>query len=965
MRRRAAWLLAGWLFSAGLLAAQEGRPAVIAALGPGRADAELRALAASRGAPEGFLLPPFQVRLGDPPAWESCLETLALIRELFPGADQVWLRLALAPPAPGATSKEIEDQVRLLTEDVVGRIAPTLAGIVLEPAADVSDDLLKLLTTSLSVALKTGGKAVQLALPCQAADRLGLSIATHIDRITVETETDWLPALRHLADLKILRPTLWVCRGDQNRSGGEIYLETMLAAVKYRADMIALWPGPPEKAADLMAAADRLRSKIGSELSILVDDVPLFRLEDKAGNRPPQAVFIDETFDTVVILARLDAPEAKAGPWRFISGTGESYEALGFDPLASGPVKGVLQGTANVTWDRPYLLLQAKKRRTTDLRFRNTVDVSARTALSVSEIIARWRRVDAQQERRLRHYTAAARMDMHFQPPGLGSGFDVALQFLFFWKNDGSQYWEQTAQFLNGIKLSQKQTFPLPQLEPDKVVVRPLEMRLVDSYAYALEGMETIRGRECYVVSFKPLPEAKERLFTGRIWIDADTFRRAQMLLVQDHSSGSIIGQTELQTYEAVTGLDGGIWDLLVQSDVRQKMLAAGREFLLERRYRFQDFFCNGADYDEVLRAAFRGDQPMLAETAAGLRELVKDKAGERQVKEKAGMSVWSLITGLIYDGTFGFPIPMAGLSAIDGNFLRSEGQLSTFWAGPILALNYSKKNKSTLTWGADLLLSALPRRDRVFRDGVRVESEETYLFSEGLGARLRWQPSVWLSATATGYLIYEHFLPTKTTSDAMVLPRNGFTLNPNLGLAFTSGGYEANLEVGWSDRPGWRMWGLPDRPEKPVRTYTRAFGRLGKQFYLGSFVRFGAEAAYYTGSDLDRFSSYQPSVFSTPKIRGIPSGTVSLDKIASLALNLGFTAFDLIRIDGFYSYARCTENSAGGRRFDFQGLEFDFGTIGPWRSYIQGVVSLAVHGLPADYKSYVSIYLLMFIPLK
>jgi len=964
MRRRAAWLAAGWLFSAGLLAAQEGRPAVIAALAPGRAAAELRALAAAPGAPEGFLLPPFQVRLGDPLAWKSCLETQGLIRELFPGADQVWLRLALAPPAPGATAKEIEDQVRLLTEDVVGHLAPPLAGIVLEPAADVSADLLKLLTRSLSVALKTGGKAVQLALPCQAADRLGLSIATYIDRITVETETDWLPALQHLADLKILRPTLWVCRGDQERSGGEIYLETMLAAVKFRADMIALWPGPPEKVIDLIAAADRFRSKIGIDLSILVDDVPLFRLEDKTGNRPQQAVFIDAAFETVVILARLDVPEAKAGLWRFISGTGESYEALGFDPLAAGPAKGIRQEAANVVWDRPYLLLQAKKLRTTDLRFRNAVDVSARATLSVSEIIARWQRVDAQQKRRLRHYTAAAQMDMHFQPPGLGSGFDVALQFRFFWKNDGSQYWEQMAQFLNGIKLSQKQTFPLPQLEPDKVVVRPLEMRLVDSYAYALEGMETIRGRECYVVSFKPLPGAKELLYSGRIWIDADIFRRAQMLLVQDRSSGSIIGQTELQTYEAVTGLDGGTWDLLVRSDVRQKMLAAGREFLLERRYRFQDFFCNGADYDETLRAAFRGDRPMLAETAAGLRELIKDKAGERQVKEKAGTAVWSLIMGLIYDGTLGFPIPMAGLSAIDGDFLRSGGQLSTFWAGPILALNYTKKNKSTLSWGADLLLSALPRRDRVFRDGVRVESEEIYLFSESLGSRLRWQPSVWLSATATGYLIYEHYLPTKTTSDAMVLPRNGFILNPNLSLAFTSGGYEANLEVDWSHRLGWRTWGMPDRPEKPVRTFTRAFGRIGRQFYLGSFVRAGADLAYYTGSDLDRFSSYQPSALSMPKIRGIPSGTVSLDKIASLSLNLGFTAFDLIRIDGFYSYARCTEN-VGARRFDFQGLEFDFGTIGPWHSYIQGVVSFAVHGLPAEYKSPWSIYFLMFIPLK
>jgi hypothetical protein len=157
----------------------------------------------------------------------------------------------------------------------------------------------------------------------------------------------------------------------------------------------------------------------------------------------------------------------------------------------------------------------------------------------------------------------------------------------------------------------------------------------------------------------------------------------------------------------------------------------------------------------------------------------------------------------------------------------------------------------------------------------------------------------------------------------------------------------------------------MPELPEKPVKTYLRASGRLGKQFYLSSFVRFGVDLGYYTGRGLDRFSCYQPSVWSSPKIRGIPSGTVSLDKVASLGLNLGFTAFDLIRFDGFYNFARCTENMPGRRPFNFQGLEFDFGTIGPWRSYIQGVASFAVRGLPTEYKSRWSLYLLVFIPLS
>ncbi len=965
MRASAAWVFTGLILAGGSAVGQEGLPSVVAALSSGRFETELRTLAASGRRMGGFLLPPLPVKPGEQPAWDAVLGVIPLIDELFPAAEEVWMRLALSAPAPGTSAAEIERQVRLLTEDAAGRLVPPFAGLILEPDPAVPDELVKLLVTSLSVALKTGGKAVEIAVPCPVADRLGMAAAAHVDRFTVDTESAAsLPALRHLADLKILRPTLWIGGGNDVRAGGAVYLENLLAAVKFRADKFALGPGSPEKVIEALSVWEYLKTKIPESLSILVDDVPLFRLEDRSGGRPAQAVFMDESFETIIILAKIDPSSPDASPWRFISGTGETYAAAGFDPLSPAVSSaGAPLGTANILWDKNYILLQAKRAATTDLRFRDAVDVKARMDLSVSEIIARWQRYDARQRRRLRHYLAAARMDMHFQPPGLGSGFDVALHFRYFWKSDGSQFWEQTAQYLNGIKLSMKRTFPLPMLEPDKVVVRPLEMKLVDSYVYTLEGRETVGGSECYVLSFKPRPGARELLFSGRIWIDRATFRRARVLLVQDQSSGSIIGQTELQTFGIVEGTGGDQWDVLLGSDIRQKMLAAGREFLLERQYRFSDFAFNGKDYDAALENAFRGDRPMLSDTASGLRELVKDQSGQRQVREKPGTLVWSLILGLIYDGTFGFPIPLAGVSAIDGDFLHSGGQLSTFWAGPILALNYTKKNKSALTWGGDLFLSALPRRDRVIRGGADVPDEEIYYFSEGLGARLRWQPSVWMSATATGYLIYEHHLRTKTTSDAYVLPRNGFTLNPNLGLTLTSGGYEANAEISWYDRLGWRSWGMAENAEIASPTYTRAYGRIAKQFYLGSFTRFGADLAFYTGWDLDRFACYQPSVFSTPKIRGIPSGTVSLDKVASLGLNLGFTVFDLIRIDGFYSFARCFEHGTDGRRFDFQGLEFDFGTIGPWRSYIQGIVSFSVRGLPADYKSRWSVYLLMFIP--
>ncbi len=637
-----------------------------------------------------------------------------------------------------------------------------------------------------------------------------------------------------------------------------------------------------------------------------------------------------------------------------------------YDPLAAGPIRGEERWPGNIVWDSDYLLLQAGRVQSENIRFGESINVSATIDLTVAEIIARWQQYHSRQRQLLRHYTASAEMDMHFQPPGLGSGFDVSLHFRYFWNSDGSRYWEQTAQYLNGIEIKRNQTFPLPQIEPDKIVAQPLELKLVENYVYALDGTEPVDGRACYAISFRPRPEARESLFSGKIWIDKTSFRRVRMILVQANSSGSITSNREVQSFDLVKGPEGEDINVLVRSDVDQKVLVAGREFLLERRYRFKNMSLNGSGYRADLESAFHGPRPMFVETASGLREFVKDKNEVRRAVEKVDTFVWSLILGTIYDGTFSFPLPIVGASAIDSNFLGTNGQLSGFWAGPIVAVNYTQKSRNNFwTYGADVFLSALPRHDRVFRGGVEAEGESLYSFSESLGARLRWQPVVSLSLNVSTYVTLEMFAAAKSTSDDFALPRNGFTINPNISLEYSHNGYLASFELAHCRRLGWKPWGPPENEEAQKKSYQRAYAKLGKQFYLNSFTRLGFDLAYYTGADLDRLAGYQPSVMSTPKIRGIPSGTVSLSKIGAAGLNLGFTVFDFIRMDAYYSFSRCTEPSAEGRTFDLHGLEFDFATIGPWQSYIQGVISYAVKGLPPAYGSRWSVYLLLFLPFR
>jgi hypothetical protein len=949
----------------GFVSAEEGFPGIAVALSVERFEAEIRQISSAENPLQQLVLPPLQI------AWTGaldlgvCRDALRLANQMIPGRIPVWLRLRLTPPPPGTQGPEIEDRVKSWVAALKRQIDFDFDGLILDADETISTELGRLVVLSCSVTLKSGLRERLIAIPGAMMDALGPAAGAYVDRYTFKAGEAWPAVMRRFAEAKILRPAFVIWDGSEDPGLREAYLESVLTSRTYSVDLFIVASGRPERLGDLLATGNILRTQIPSQLTRLQDDNSRLYVARQDGSRPRQAVFVDALLDNVVILAKIGEAAASPRPLRYISVSGDTYSLTCLDPLMPGFVPGKESLSTDVLWDRPYVLLRAKKSAAAGPRFTKSVEVTARADLSVDEIIAHWRLFNNRQKQFLKKYAATVEMDLHFQPPSLGSGFDVSLHYTYFWKDDGSQYWLQTAQYLNGIKLPGRQTFPLPMIEPDKIVVRPLELRLVDDYIYALDGRETVRGIECYAVSFKPQPEAKESLYAGKIWIDASAFRGVQMLLIQTGGTGSITGHRELQTFDLIPGPGEYLFNVLVRSDVEQKVLAAGREFLLERKYRFHQVEINAEGYEAALQEALRSENPMLTETASGLRELVKDASGARNVQEKVKKSVWSLMAGTLYDGTYSFPVPLLGVSAIDGDFLRSGGQFSVFWAGPILALNYSKKSRPNLTLGADLFLTALPRRDRVVRSRLEVDNEGVSFYSESLGARLQWQPWAGISVSTTAYLTYELFRSTDQTSPDFVLPRNGWTVNPNVTIEYSHKGYLANFAVSLYDRLGWKAWGLPASGETPQTSFTLAYARIGKQFYPSSFTRAGLELSYYTGSQLDRFSSYQPSVMSSPKIRGIPSGTVSLRNIGSAQANLGFTLFDVIRMDAYYSFAKCTEQSSPARHFDFQGLEFDFGTIGPWRSYIQGVVAFALKGLPAIYRQRWSAYLLIFIPFK
>ena len=157
------------------------------------------------------------------------------------------------------------------------------------------------------------------------------------------------------------------------------------------------------------------------------------------------------------------------------------------------------------------------------------VSVTGRAALRVEEIIARWQAAREAERRLLDNYSVPCFLVLHFEATNISIAFDVALELEQYWDRTGVDDWVQTAFRVNGVKLRRGQAFPLPQLEPDKVVTKPLELRIDEKYAYELLGTDTVDGRVCYVVGIGP-EASSESLYSGKVWIDGVDFRQVRLL---------------------------------------------------------------------------------------------------------------------------------------------------------------------------------------------------------------------------------------------------------------------------------------------------------------------------------------------------------------------------------------------------------------------------------------------------
>ena len=930
-----------------------------------------------------IVLPPLLFQFAGDESANGQFEDQSQAVRSMPQGSEVWLHVVVG--AGTLTGKESEKQITDRVDAFLKQAplsGPAVRGLIVEINEPLTaPDMFTFGLLRLSVTAKSSNPGLRLAFVFQPGfvERHGdivKRLALYSDLLGTTYSASWRADAAWIAEQAMNKPLILKLDADVSAASTQ-YLTAALAASGSSVEI--LWSTPADdKAADRVCTVNSFMTHYipSNMLRLNSAALPFSLTVDGMGSDEPRWFGSGQSSDLVVVAPVHGSPGHPTSV-RLQSNDTTEFEIQWYDPatgtrLPAGESSKTDKGWVQTcTCTSEYALIYIHKQSDIDRTAYNEVEVKGGVTLSVEEIVAHWQQYREAQKQKLDNYQASSFMNLHFESTNLVSAFDISMGLEQFFDRTGKMEFAQREFYVNGVKFSNNHEFPLPQLEPEKVLTQPLELKLNERYEYKLLGTEQVDGAQCYVVGVEPKMR-EEALYSGKVWIDGTTFREVKQTLSQRDYKSNIVVNVETQTFELVPDGNGNQFNLLRSISAQQTLNAAGRDFLLQRTLQFSEYAINTSQFSDTLATEHNSDDPMYRDTDQGLRVL-KKQGGERVLQEESDKRIRSIVSGAMYEGTYNFPIPFLGISIADFDYRNTGAQLSTFFAGPILATDLSKQYGTKYRLAADLALSALPGEDRIYTGNTEDTGAEVWAWAEDTGVRAAWQATTHLSLTSSAYLEYDLYRATSNTFSQYVVPRSGVALLPGVQARFTDKGYVFTADGTRGQRISWRQFGCTASslqsdgcsPPQPLESaYTLYDADINKDYYFRKFTKGGWDFSYYGGDQLDRFSRYFPSFFSLPRLHGIPSGTDSFDAIAMGNVHYGFNAMDIIKFDGMYSYARARnlEESSHFRKFD--GLETNFNTIGPWGTLIQGTVSYALDGNIARYNSRWGVTIMIFKPL-
>ena len=940
---------------------------------------------------KAIVLPPLSFDFAGGGSAANVIEEQSQAVKGMPEGSEVWLHLVVGAGSGSDSEQQINERVGAFLKSMP--LSPAAVhGLIVEIKEPLTaPDLFAfgLVRLTLGAKASNAGLRVAFVFPPGFVSQHGdivKRLATYTDLLGTTYSAAWRQDAAWIAEQALNKPLVLKLDSSKLGAGASVttsrFVTAMLAASGTSVEVV--WSDPPDaKAASAVCEVNSFLTHYITGNVFAADSTasPFSVAADGVGSDEKRS--FGGGLSDLVIVARVngspDSPKTvrlqgvKPGPFEI-----KWYDPLTGTQLPAGEVtktdKGIAQTCACIS---EYALISIHKQSEADQTQYNTVEVKGGVDLKVEEIIARWQQNREAQKQRLENYMASSFMSLHFESTNLGPGFDVSMQLKQFFNRDGQMEIAQKEFYVNGVKFGKNHAFPLPQLEPEKVLTQPLELKLNERYDYKLLGTEKINGAMCFVVGVEPKVR-DEALYSGKIWIDGTTFREVKQYLSQRGAKSNVLVNVETQNFELVRDDKGNQFNLLRSISAQQLLNAAGRDFVLQRKVQYSDYVINTPQFSTALAAEHSSDDPMLRDTDQGLRTLAK-KGGERVLVDKSTKRIESLIAGLMYGGTFNFPIPFLGISIADFDFHHTGAQLSTFFAGPILVSDLSKQYRPKFRLALDLALNALPGQNRLYSGNTELLQGQVWTWEQTTGLRASWQPATHLSLTASTYLTYDNFLRTSQGAEQYELPRNGLTILPGVEMKYSRRGYVFDAHGTRGERINWRPFGCtsPDPPpagcgssspnlltQSPQNAFTLYDADLNKDYYIGKFTKGGWDLSYWGGNQMDRFSRYFPSFLAAPRLHGLPPGTDTFDAIAMGNVHYGFNIMDLMKIEGMYAYARARNQDESLRFRKFDGVEVNFNTPGPLGTLVQGTVSYALDGNIPRYNSRWAAYVLIFKPL-
>ena len=540
-----------------------------------------------------------------------------------------------------------------------------------------------------------------------------------------------------------------------------------------------------------------------------------------------------------------------------------------------------------------------------------TVDVVASRVLTVDEIVAKHQAAVARQAAQVHSLISTGSLTVSFEAPGFPAPITVSADSTAY-AAQGETEIEMRAVRVNGIAFAGAGVPRLPIIEPERVTAPPLTITLTDAYRYTLRGTDDVHGVRCYVVDFEPVSR-KGSYFTGRAWIDGETFGLVRVEARQTGLRGPIVASDQVDEYRRVRA---NLW-LPSRSHVRQLYEGAAHRTPIDRVLVTTAHEIDAMDFAARRDAARASNVTMLRDTPAGYQYL-RPSAGidartsgshTSSVRDVGGRAshVRTMVMGAIFDPNISHPLPFAGLSYVDFDLFGTGTQLNAFFGGTYGQLAMSVPSIGGTRWqlGARAFAILTSFNDRAFVGGLE-------RYDQNISQRPA-HGSVWLvrplttrvSFKASYELDYTRYEPGDTTAEAFDVPADQLVHGFRASVDGQWDGWRVSAWWNPAVRAAWRPWGMPDLAE--FRGEHRDFQRAGVSLSRVAVVSPGlvirGETSWMAGHDLDRFSRVAFDGFEN-RLRGYPAALIRYDRGAVLRGSAAWSPGARVRFDGFVDTA-------------------------------------------------------------